>query len=1234
MQSFFQHIFKVRRPLQFALVFFLLSLVMEAFFVSESYDRLLFRRFQERFVREQNELELRLDNFIDMLRTSNVEEVYSRKSKEFRELVADRNISMYVYRGDSLLMWSDNKILETDILPVIAVDHKLVHLSNGWYYAISRQTDEYNIIGLLLIKSNYVIQNKYLENSFNTIFSIPSEVKVRTNTFHQKYVVKNVGGAPAFALIFETPIPLNVLNYIIVIILFLLAFFSAVYAFSKFIKAASGELFKFFNILSFGIILLAIHEVMRTFKFPAYLFNLEIFHPFETESILRFLSPGDLSIVAAIIYLTVYFAYTNVHLRWVREIRNKKLFSVLRIFSLVGLIVYFLAANTLFRKMVLYSNLNFDAFAITGINFSTLFGIISIALLFAVYVFIADYIYRTLFRSLSLVQTIIITLIVCVLVLITVAFFGYNNIWVTALVLLMSLSIVIFMRKVLKKGYKYKHIVLLIIAFSTYSVYVFFQVSNQRQEQDKKQLAVTLSSEHDVVAEYLISENGHRIQFDTTIRRLSLHKVIDYPWLYKYVRKKYFSGYWERYDMQMTICQPEDSVLVQPDLYYLPCLDFFSTLIAVNSERLEGTNFFYLKNNNGRISYFTQINFYSLDEKASLFIQLDSRLNVEDIGYPELLLDQGLQAKSARSNFSYAKYFKGKLSYQSGSFLYNVSSLKYPEDTSEFFSSSFGGYDHFFYKPDAENLIILSKPSIRFFDLMVSFSYLFVFYFLLLNAMLVVASPQWLRPLEVSGFKNRIRISVIGVLLLSLLAVAGTTSYFILEQYRTKHLEAMRDKLQSVYLELENILSNENKLQYTWKSDEYNNLEELLRRLSNIFFTDINLYDAQGRMIASSRPEILDKGISGTLMNPAAFYQLSKNNKAEYRQDEKLGKLQYTSIYTTLVNGQNQFLAYINLPYFTRQRQVVDEISSIMYAIVNFYVILILISISIAVFISEKVTYPLKVIQERFSRIKLGTRNEKIEYEANDEIGGLVAEYNRMVDELEKSVEMLARSEREMAWREMAKQVAHEIKNPLTPMKLSIQQLQRAWNDKHESMNDYFEKVTKTLIEQIDNLSAIATEFSHFAKMPKDKAEKLQLEALIDGIVQLYSLPTIQMKLIYDTSVSYEVWADKDQLSRVFINLISNAIQAIPDEKPGEIVISLEQKRASIVITIKDNGKGIPLEIIDRMFQPNFTTKSSGMGLGLAISKNIIENFGGHITFETISNVGTTFFIEIPAFTM
>ncbi|MBL4586643.1 MAG: GHKL domain-containing protein, partial [Flavobacteriales bacterium] len=270
-------------------------------------------------------------------------------------------------------------------------------------------------------------------------------------------------------------------------------------------------------------------------------------------------------------------------------------------------------------------------------------------------------------------------------------------------------------------------------------------------------------------------------------------------------------------------------------------------------------------------------------------------------------------------------------------------------------------------------------------------------------------------------------------------------------------------------------------------------------------------------------------------------------------------------------------------------------------------------------------------IRESLKNLKLDQTNRAIEWESDDEIGELVEEYNRTLNELVQSAELLARSERESAWREMAKQVAHEIKNPLTPMKLSIQMLQRSLADGKEDMTERIEKVAKTLIEQIDTLSNIATEFSTFAQMPKPVVENLSLADLLESAAELHRSADTDIQLNIVAGSSCIIQADKEQMLRVFTNLIKNGMQAIPEERKGEITLGLIRDGGQWIASVQDNGSGIPIELEDSIFVPNFTTKTSGMGLGLAMVKNIIETVNGKIWFKTEVGRGTTFYISLPA---
>jgi nitrogen fixation/metabolism regulation signal transduction histidine kinase len=365
-------------------------------------------------------------------------------------------------------------------------------------------------------------------------------------------------------------------------------------------------------------------------------------------------------------------------------------------------------------------------------------------------------------------------------------------------------------------------------------------------------------------------------------------------------------------------------------------------------------------------------------------------------------------------------------------------------------------------------------------------------------------------------------------------------------------------------------------------------------------------------------------------MNPKALYALKVQNRSRFIQDENIGELSYASAYLPYFNQNNRLIGFLNLQHFGQQKEFEDQIQQFLVSIINVFMLLLVLSVIAALLISNWLTAPLRIIQDNFAKLRFGKENAPIVYEKEDEIGALVKAYNSKLQELEFTAGQLAKSERESAWREMAKQVAHEIKNPLTPMKLSVQQMMRVFDPADPSSVEKLKKVTASIIEQIDALTLIANEFSNFAKMPLPQETAFDLIPLIANVIEVFGEESgcvLEMKSALSKA---EITADKDQMIRVFNNLIKNAIQSIPSEKSGRILITLSETEGHWFIEIADNGIGIPETEQDRIFVPYFTTKSTGTGIGLAMIKQIIENHHGSIYFKSKVNKGTTFSIELP----
>ncbi|MBT6006555.1 MAG: GHKL domain-containing protein [Prolixibacteraceae bacterium] len=637
-----------------------------------------------------------------------------------------------------------------------------------------------------------------------------------------------------------------------------------------------------------------------------------------------------------------------------------------------------------------------------------------------------------------------------------------------------------------------------------------------------------------------------------------------------------------------------------------------------------------MDNMNGRISYTGKLHYPHAFESSgvSVFIELNSDLLFEGIGFPELLIDKSISQPENYNKFDYAKYYGGELTDKQGEYNYNFHVDSYIFSDEEYVYNKWDGLEHLIYHTRNDNYVIVSRDVFTIIDYLISFPYLFVFYFLSVLVLLFIGNQNIRNRRIMFDLKFKIQAAIISIVFISLLLVALATIFYNVNEYKLKHQNDLNEKMKSIAEEIDMRLEDVSEI--TIELEDW--LHRELAKLSNIFRTDINIYGTDGNLIASSRAEIFMRGLVSTRINAQAYYEIFHNFQINYFQPEKIGELSYLSAYRPIINNRGDYLGFINLPYFIKQDNYRQEISTFIVAFINLYVLLFLASIIIAIFIANQITRPLVVIQENLQKMQLGKHNEPIHYSRKDEIGSLVKEYNKKVDELAVSADLLARSERESAWREMAKQIAHEIKNPLTPMKLNIQYLQRAKLEGKE-YNKYIKRVTATLIEQIDNLSDIATEFSNFAKIPTARNQVFNLASQVQKLIDLFETHD-RAEIIFDVNSfeNIEVNADREQLSRAIINLIKNGIQAIPENEIGIIKITLNRREHMAVIAVSDNGTGIPVELRDKLFSPSFTTKTSGMGLGLAIVKNIVENFSGKIWFETELGKGSIFFLEIPVY--
>ena len=386
--------------------------------------------------------------------------------------------------------------------------------------------------------------------------------------------------------------------------------------------------------------------------------------------------------------------------------------------------------------------------------------------------------------------------------------------------------------------------------------------------------------------------------------------------------------------------------------------------------------------------------------------------------------------------------------------------------------------------------------------------------------------------------------------------------------------------------------------------------ENFLTKLKEVHSADLSFYTLDPKEI---HKKYFNYAYFKKQENPRSFTELENNSKA-------------TSYIAFNYNSRPQGYIKANFDHSSaRGFNVLDFLGSIF----NVYVFLFLLASVIAVFMARSIIRPLALLNQKLSELKIGKTNELINWEREDEIGQLINNYNSMVQKLGDSVDLLAKTERDNAWREMAKQVAHEIKNPLTPMKMYIQHLEKAIKQRPENAIDLTKRISSTLLEQVENLTQIADSFSNFAELPQSSNEKVELNKVVELVHNLFrKRDDMDIRLSEPIDPLY-VYADKNQLIRILNNIVKNAIESIPKNQRGIIQLELFEKNDKAIIKVTDNGSGIAQDMQGKIFQPKFTTKDSGSGLGLAIAMNMIESMNGRIYFESQEGLGTSFFIEL-----
>ena len=476
------------------------------------------------------------------------------------------------------------------------------------------------------------------------------------------------------------------------------------------------------------------------------------------------------------------------------------------------------------------------------------------------------------------------------------------------------------------------------------------------------------------------------------------------------------------------------------------------------------------------------------------------------------------------------------------------------------------------------------------------------------------------------SLQHRIFISMVLFTLLSSVLIVLVSIYQYNEQAKDYNKERLERKESSIKEHINYVLLHANiELTDANISTIFN---DKITEISDIHGLEINFFNLNGKLIISSKAFFLNEAAKPQLA-PNILNDLDKSIEKHINTTYEKDGLTYTSSYSYMYDNLNRPVGIINIPYPEKSDFYNEELYEFLERIIQAYAFLLLLSVAIAYFLARYITKNLHIISQKIKEIELTQTNQKIiVHKPTSEIKLVIDAYNTMVDKLEESAVLLAQTERETAWREMAKQVAHEIKNPLTPMRLTIQSFQRRFNPNDPEIHQKINEYSETLIQQIDTMSAVASAFSAFASMPAQQNETVEIVEAIQLALDIFSEDFIEYKPQIP-EISTKI--DRTQLIRIITNLVKNSLQALPENKKDKkIIVSVEENNKQAIIKVMDNGIGITNEQKNHIFEPKFTTKTSGMGLGLAIIKNIIENYNGTITFESEPTIQTTFIVTLP----
>lgn len=1198
---------------------------------------------EEDFIRFTKDSSL-LRNLVQNRETLN--EFKSIESKEYGVFI----LAESVFGPQQLVFWSTQNVVP----PVSSYDlpdtEYFKRLDNGYYiimkkhFSLSGMSNQLSAYAMIPVKSRYYIESQYLNDEF--AYNKTAHKRVVISYRETSFPIVSSEGKVLF-YIDRKPTSAIPYNDTVTVILRLVALcFFFVFAQSMAESVARRKNSQWRGVATLIAILFVFRLVVYFFPSVFEFRQFELFDPKIYGNNTTNRSLGDLLINSLLFSWVTVFAWSKLgnHIDVLRKFQEttKRIIGAISLLFLV--ISTFILASTI-RSLVADSNMSFDVTDFFSLNKYSVVGFIVLASLSLGYYYFTQLMFRFILPVFENRKPwIFFGIALAGLVFLTfrsndpsVPFYIPVLLWLICYTWLVSQRGLVINRFHINVAGMLFWIFIFSISISAIIITENKQKQWSRREIDAENLANLDDQSNEVLLSVALAYLDNRFLVSNFNR---FYDEENGNILRDSILTTNYKGYVNKYNTRLYVFDSTyQSLYNDDDLSY----ESLNNIISVQSKQSKSVPelYSYVSSYN-KITYITK---RVVNEKAgktvgAVFIVSTPKTSTSNALETTLFKEPNENDPRESPTLSYAIYKDRKLVESSSKYPFATTLTQDQIPKQEAEKRKNEDFDELWYRDTGDKIIVLARKKDSIIEAITLFSYIFCSFLFLVTFIQTISfllkigtDGRELRNFFQMNIRTQVHSTIIFISILSFLIIGAATISFFITRYNRNNTDKLSRSMKVMVKEMKKriaehaIFDDITKIYEEGSNDE---LRKLVTEVADIHNVDVNVYDLYGNLQVSSQYNMYEKGVLSKQMNPEAFFHLNRLREVERVQQENISNLFYLSIYAPVRSDDGKEYAYLNIPYFLSQVELNQEISNFLVTIINLNAFIFLIAGVIALFITNRITRSFSIIGDKMKEVNLGQMNEEIPWNRNDEIGELVTEYNKMVSKLGESAEALAKSEREGAWREMARQVAHEIKNPLTPMKLSIQYLQKAILNNSPDVKELTANVARTLVEQIDHLSKIAFDFSQFANIGNTQVELFDMHEVIGSLKDLYQRGQ-QVKILWK-AVPNKVMlrADKTQMNRLFTNLFQNAVEACDENRQCIINVNEIQENGSVTVSVRDNGEGIPASMQSKIFAPNFTTKSSGTGLGLAMCKSIVEQAQGKIWFETKLGEGTTFHIELP----